>query len=64
MDGNSMPDGPAAKAASPSLAEKNLGQLRTFAAARDARSMTATQGPQNKGNAAVYKKNTIAPRSG
>lgn len=58
------PEGPAAKAANPSLAQKNLDQLRSFAAAREARGMTATQGPQNKGDATVYRKNTMAPRTG
>lgn len=58
------PAGPGARAASPSLAQKNLDQLRSFAAARETRGLSANNGPQNKGDASVYRKNTMAPRSG
>lgn len=48
----------------PNLAQKNLGQLSGFAAAREARGMSSTQGPHNKGGGGPFTKNTIAPRSG
>ena len=59
------PDGPMAKAATPSLAQKNMQQLYAMNTARDARSMSATQGPHNRpANQAPFRDKSPAPRSG
>lgn len=59
------PDGPMAKAANPSLAQKNMQTLYANNAAREARSMTATQGPHNRpANQAPFRDKSPAPRSG
>ncbi len=57
-------DGAAAKAASPTLSQKNMMQLNSMNASRAAQGMTANQGPHNKAGASNYSKNTMSPRSG